>query len=1112
MVLDILISQCRCNMLLIFTRVIISFMLVCGLNVFAAPLQLVAETSSINFERLSVAQGLPHNLIYSILEDSQGFLWFATYGGLSRYDGIRFQTYSFNPEDNTSLSSNSVYTIFEDSRQRIWVGTDGGGLNLLDFSHDNFIRFQNSDDETSLSNNQVRAIAEDSAGNIWVGTAEGLNLFDPISSNFTRYYNTLDVSSLSSGNIFSLLVDSRGRLWVGTAYGLNLYLPLTDNFIRYTPDPSNINSISNGTILALTEDNIGRIWLGSFVEGLDVYQPETNTFSHFHSSAESSTLSDNTVYSIYQDREGIIWVGTANGLNLCDPQTGQFSRIYNEPGDPASLSNNRVRAICQDSSGLIWIGTYGGGVCKLDPKRNAFRFYYNIAGDSQSLSNNLVFTLLEDKDGVIWVGTDGGGLNKLQPDGTFQHYYFQTENLFQTNINSIRALYQDTSGTIWIGTLAGLVKFDPVSGGFKHYTLGETFGNSVRTIYEDHSGRLWVGTFTNGLAQFYPDTGQFSFYSHDPENVYSLSNNTVYSILEDNLNNLWVATGDGLNLFESESGSFTHFYHIPNNATSLPNNHIFSLYADQYQSLWIATNGGGLSRLNLATMQFENFTQDNGLSSNIIYSLIGDDSGYIWLSTNKGISRFAPSDIESLNFDPYSGIKDSMFNWGACAIDNTGRIYFGGDYGFVVITPPLSVHNEYLAPVHITDISVNDIPYLFSGSVGDNEKLALDYTQRSLTIRFAVLDYTSPSDNKYRYMLEGFDKGWYFTDSSHPFATYTNLNPGKYVFRVFGANNSGVWTPISTDFTFEIAHPFWQTWWFLTVMILSFFTITYFGYRLRLKTLSDQRKRLEVKVHERTLELEQQFVKEKKLRDELEKEIKRRVEYTRSLVHELKTPLTPMVSASDTLANGLVNPPWHNLAEQLRQGAISLNNRIDELLDLAKGEIGILTIDPTLTDVQELLQNIIAFVSTHAKKQKHNLSLEISGDIPKVYLDRERIRQVLLNLLNNSFKFTPDGGDIWLRARKDNDWLLIMVEDNGAGFTPEQQKRLFEPYHRHTYDRERLSGLGLGLALSKILVELHGGSIMVKSTRHKGSCVSFRVPLNASKIDDWSEKSENFDN
>ncbi|MEL7562837.1 two-component regulator propeller domain-containing protein [Dehalogenimonas sp. 4OHTPN] len=1071
-------------------------MLIFGINS-VTPYRISAQSDNLYFKQLSVDEGLPHNLVYSVIQDDFGFLWFGTYGGLSRYDGIKFRTYDHNPTNDASLSSNSVYVLFLDSTGRIWVGTDGGGLNLFDPQSDGFKRFQSSSDHTSISNNQIRAIAEDKNGNIWIGTAEGLNRLDPKLGTFQRYYNTNDLGAISSNNIYSLLVDSDHDLWIGTSNGLNRYLPDSDSFVRYIHDPLKDYSISDGPVVSLYEDDSGKLWIGSFIGGLDLHNPDTNTFKHFRSGQSEHSLSDNTVYAICQDELGMMWIGTANGLNHLDPFTEQFTTYKNRPGDAASLSNNRIRAICQDNSGILWIGTYGGGICKLDLKRSAFTLYYNVAGDTDSLNNNLVFALLEDGPGSIWIGTDGGGLNLLAPDKTIEHFLFKAENLFQTNINSIRALsYQSSSDVLWIGTLAGLIKFNPATGCYKHYPLGGLLGNSVRTIFEDSSGRIWLGTFTGGLALFDPSKESFTFYSHKPENTDSISNNTVYSIVEGDNGTLWVATGDGLNRFDPMSGIFRSYKYQKDIANGLANNHIFDLYKSSEGYLYLATNGGGLSIFDPVTQRFETYTTDDGLASNIVYSVIGDDRSKLWLATNRGLTRYVPDTRQFINFTPYAGLKESVFNWGACTKDSEGKMYFGGDNGFVIIDPDLLETNSHAPPVHITDVIVNDATRHFSSLVADYSTINLKHTENSVSINFAALDYTDPAKNTYRYILEGFNNTWHFTDYSQPFATYTNLDPGTYVFKVWGSNNDGVWNEISTDLTINIAYPFWQTWWFSLLTGCVVLGIIYSGYRLRLKALSDQRNRLEAKVTERTHELEQQYEKERALHEELEREIKRRIQFTRALVHELKTPLTPMVSASDALANGLQAPLWHNLAEQLRQGAVSLNHRIDELLDLAKGEIGILTITPEPTDIKELLEDITAFMFVQAQKQHHSLSLELTEPIPQISLDRERIWQVILNLLNNAFKFTPDGGEIRLHAEVKGNMLVVAVDDNGSGFTSEQQKRLFEPYHQNTYDRERLSGLGIGLALSKILVELHGGTIEVHSIRNKGSRVWFNLPIN----------------
>jgi DNA-binding NtrC family response regulator/ligand-binding sensor domain-containing protein len=838
---------------------------------------------------------LSHNFVYSIYEspDETGTLWIGTFGGgLNKFDRNKeqFTRYQADPNNPYSLSNNEVRSICEDQSGRLWIGTFGGGLNKLipssgsgQASSDNerssstFIAYQHDyNNPKSLSSNLVNAVFEDNSGVLWIGTqGGGLNKLvvshAPSRSSgqdlselevggvdleivqFIRYqHNPNDPNSLSDNVVNSLYEDSHGILWIGTNGGLNIFDREKDEFIHYRADPNDPHSLSDNSVLSICESPAS--WSGTRIlwiatkAGVDIFDRKDEKFIHCqHKPDDPSSLSNNWVFSLYKDRSGLLWIGTNGGLSQFDPRKDKFIHYHRDPEKPNSLSHNYVRAFWEASTdlGLLWIGT-DGGVNLFDQEQERFIQYNAVPQDAHSLSHNWVRAICEDSSGILWIGTFGGGLNKFVPRGTkraapnFIHYRHDPENPKSLSDDQVLSIYQDRSGTLWVGTDTG----------------------GLNELVQSASGSDGEGSTTT-----------FIRYQHDPNDPNSLSHNSIKTIFEDSKDVLWIGTiGGGLNRLvapaPSSSGSdknefsptFIRYQHDSENPNSLSSNYVLAILETRYDGkrvLWIGTGGGGLNKFDPENKTYTHYRKKDGLPNEVIYGILEDNQGSLWLSTNRGLSKFDPQSETFKNYDFDDGLQSNEFNGGAYYKSKSGQMHFGGINGFNVFNPENIKDNPYIPPIVITDFQV------FNESVGINgdtplrkhitetEEIILSYRDNVFSFEFAALDYANPQKNRYKYMMEGFDEDW-INPGARRFATYTNLDPGDYTFHVKGSNSDAVWNEKGTSIRIVITPPFWQTWWFRTLVILSILLSAYTWYKRRINKLEAKKKELEERVEERT--------------------------------------------------------------------------------------------------------------------------------------------------------------------------------------------------------------------------------------------------------------------
>ncbi len=851
----------------ILVKSFLSLLMLAGIFIFTFPRLANAQSQNIRFKHLTREDGLSQSWAHSIIQDKYGFMWIGTESGLNRYDGHSFRVYKNNYRDQYSISNNCVLALFENSNGDLWVGTRKG-LNLYDRKNDKFIRYPRLSE-------RITSITEDKNKILWVGTDVGLYTLDLKNDSINTYSSPGDlsrnsVSRLVSGEILKIYVDSKNNVWIGSSRGLHLYVRDNNSFINYYHDEKNPNSISSDEIRPILEDNAGRLWMGTSA-GLDLFvnNQEHSTkgrFIHYQNIiGNKNSISNGPVMSLLEDDKHNLWIGIQNGgldvinLKTYNKNTAIFNHFKNDPNKENSLSNNSIYSITQDNQGNIWISTFGKGLNIINPLGDRFIHYKSESGSKNSLSNNQVNTFLEDND-FLWIGTEGGLNLYNKKDDTFKHYVHEPLNKRSIGSNAVWAICKDRRGNLWIGTWGGgLNKFDYKTETFEHFyndpdDTNSISSNNMFSIFEDNKGNLWIGTMGGGLNMFDYKNNRFIRYTESNSHIYT---NYVPSIIETKSGDLWLSNENSFERFNIKTKEFENFTHSDDDSTSLSSNKSISIFEDSNGNLWMGTDAG-LNLFNKATKGFKCYRIEDGLPDNAINSIVEDNHGNLWLSTDKGLSNFInainlPAKPEFRNYGYEDGLQGNEFCPRSSCKGADGKLYFGGPNGFNVFDPDKIVENTYVPPIVITGFSIFNKPEPLGErgikqGLDSTEDIVLSYKQSVFSFDFAALNYISSYKNQFAYKMEGFDKDWNYVGTKYT-ATYTNLDPGKYIFRVKGSNNDGVWNEKGIALPIIITPPYWETIWFRLLLVAVAAGIVFWIYHWRVQARDlEARKRMETAV------------------------------------------------------------------------------------------------------------------------------------------------------------------------------------------------------------------------------------------------------------------------
>ncbi len=1060
----------------------------------------------LRFQHLSVEEGLSQSSALAMALDKEGFLWIGTYDGLNRYDGFEFKIYRTDPDMPGSLSDVNIRALLVDSQGTLWVGTKNGGLNRYDRATDSFtVYMENPDDPKALPGNQVRALFEDAQGQLWVGCYGGLARMDRKTGAFTVYKSVPeDPSSLINGDIRHISQDAGGDLWIGTDGGLSRLNPKTGECARI-----HIDSDENPLVVQATFPENGKIWIGTEASGLLRYDPA--------SGKTESILPDRAVWSIYKDSAGEFWVGTNKGLaRRMDREDGGFEfDIYrHNPLDTRSISNDDALTLLEDNSGILWIGTYADGLNKLNPRVRAFGLYAHKEGDARSLSGGEVSAISEDPEGLLWVGTRNNGLNRINRK-TGEYVYFLNDPDDQDSLsqNEVTCILADSKGRIWVGTADnGLNLLDRETGKFRHFqndpndpeTLSQ---DKIWWIHEGVDGYLWIGTSKAGLNRFDPVTGKCKRFQHDPDNPASISHDRVRHISEGSDGCLWIGTNAGLNRFDRKTETFTHWENDPNDPKSLSNNRVTPIFEDAEGYVWAGTDDG-LNRFDPKTETFFRLTDKDGLANDGIQGLLQDKEGALWMSTFKGISKYDPATGMIRNYSMRDGLQGVEFWMNAYFMSSSGEMFFGGLNGMNAFHPDRVRWNRHAPPVAFTGFRVMNAPYPGEKNVNAAKSVTLSYQDMVFSLSFAALDFSDPVRNRYAYKLEGFDADWILSADGHT-ATYTNLDPGKYVFRVKAANDDGVWNEEGAKLDVIITPPFWMTWWFRTLAGALILGLLFFAYRRRVASIEKQRRLLAGLVEVRTAELKAEVDERRRAQEsavkaklEAEKAAMAKSEFLARMSHEIRTPINVILGMGEVLAETGLSSRQREYVETFKSAGDLLLSVINDVLDFSKIESGRFELERAPFNPRLELAAITKFVAFRANHKGLAFDCEIDPSTPDMLIgDSVRLRQILMNLLGNAVKFTNEGEISLFVADEHKDdpgrqpsepgdhcMLRFVVKDTGIGVSESAQEKIFEYFSQADASTTRkFGGSGLGLAICSKLVELMGGRIWVHSIEGQGS-------------------------
>lgn len=812
------------------------------------------KAQELRFTHINSDNGLSMSVVNTIHQDKKGFIWMGTEDGLNRYDGRIIIVFKNKPGDSLTISDNWITSIVSDDNNNLWIGTKGGGLNLYDYRKNYFKSFTHADSlSNSVTSDWITTLLLDN-DRIWVGTDNGLNLFDIKKQTFK--YIPIG-NKVEERNILSLYKDKSGIIWIGTFNGFFAFNPKSNKAKLYKDvDAFGEPKVKfSERVYAFLEDNENNFWIGTDA-ALIKFDRKFNTFKYYKLNNELNN--NDRIRAIIQDTYGWIWVSTLGaGVNIYDKKSDSFKSFKNQANNNSSISNNNIRCIIEDKAGSVWIGTNGGGANIYHRSNNQFYFFKKESDNPNGL-RHFPMALLEDSRGNLWIGTYEGGVVKKDVE-TNTYQYFPRE--INKNHYSFLSLYETTDGKIWMGSWGGgLNYFDPLTQSFSNPIIAgtketELLDNNILCLLQTDDTTLWAGTL-KGLNKINLNDLKIKKYT----TFEGLSSNAVFCLYYDKATNkLWIGLNNGgINCLNLSDNSIKQFKKQKNNSSnSISNNTVTCIYDDGVGNLWIGTRGG-LNKFDKKTEKFEHYFEKDGLPNEYIYGILGDKNGNLWISTNNGLSKFNPNLKENAfrNYFEIDGIQANEFNQGAFHKGKSGKLYFGGVNGYNAFYPEEIKNNTHVPPIVITSFVKAGKEAVLDTIISEKKYLELSYKDYFFEFEFVALDFVSPSKNMYSYKLEGFDLDW-SQPSTRNYASYTNIGGGDYIFRVKGSNNDGVWNEEGVAIHIKIIPPFYKTNTFIIASILIGILSIILFFRYRTNRIREEKRILELKVQERTLELAQ---------------------------------------------------------------------------------------------------------------------------------------------------------------------------------------------------------------------------------------------------------------
>lgn len=1055
--------------------IVLLFLFIC---VFSNNVYSSNKYGNINFQSITIDDGLSQSLAEYIYQDSLGYIWIGTNDGLNRYNGNEFKVYKNIKNDENTISNNMISSLVEDSDKNLWIGTDGG-LNKMNLNTGEITRYLVSEEDKLYSNTVVDELLIDSKGRLWVCTINGLNLYDSENDNFIKVASDY----LENKGIQDIIEDGEGNIWVSTRDGLFKYNHEKKSVESFYHDENDKNTISENNIFSLHYSN-NELWIGTKTGGLNIMNLKDYSIKKYvHDSNNPKSIPSNLIRDIIRDKDGNIWLATDQGLASFDEKNETFY-TYKKNTDKYSICDDNVINLYQDNLGVIWVGTFGG-VSKFFPN-NDFRVYRNDPTDNNSLSSSSVCGIYEDDEGNVWIGTFNAGVNKVSENEVTRFFndVNESNSLSSNRIKDITGIGNE----IWIATDNGLNKYDKATGRFTVYKKTEdensVINNEIRVLHIDKDGILWIGT--RGGISTLDRQGKFTSYNEvlEKNGVYE---KTVSAIYEDSEGIMWFGLGNdgGLVKYNKETGEVKN-YLSDDNKNSLSFNNVRSISEDSSGNIWIGTQDG-LNKLNKNTEEFTVYLYNDGLSNSFIYGVLVDDYDNIWATTNYGLSMYDQSEDKFVRYYEADGLATNEFNGFSYHKNKNGEIYVGGVNGVTKFNPL-----ELQLKMGTSNVIVDSIKTSGGMEVTLRDNVVLEYDSRELYIKFFIPEYKNMSQMQYAYKLEGMDSEWEFSGAEN-YARYANLPPGKYKMLMAGRNYNGVWSDVSSV-DIKVKNSIFKTPVAYFIYIFILFGIIYFFY--------NQVKILDSLVTQRTQELNNKLHENKKLYKRLIEAEQYKNNYFVNLSHELRTPLNVILSI-EQLIRSLVksgkridNEKMEGYMNTLGGNSKRLLNLINNIIDTSKIDSGSYKLNKEETDIVSLVEDTALSMVELARSKGIELIVDPEIEELTISCDKLDIERCIVNLIGNAIKFTESEGTITVAVDELEDKVRISVKDTGVGIDEKYHKSIFDRFGQ-VYDvsSEDFGGSGLGLTLTRNLINLHGGEIKVFSKVGEGSEFIILLPI-----------------
>jgi signal transduction histidine kinase/ligand-binding sensor domain-containing protein/CheY-like chemotaxis protein/AraC-like DNA-binding protein len=1050
----------------------------------------------------STEKDISNSLINKIYQDKKGFIWIATEDGLNKYDGTKFTIYKNISKDNTSLKNNYVKTMYEDTQGRFWIACINGLL-LYNRAKDSFKEIEAFRGSQTI-HPQVTSIIESKYGDIWMTTSgEGLVSIKRGSDKCTAETNIS--KNLCSSFLTYVFEDSKHQLWVASENkGLNVYNPFTKK-TRWFGAPG---AITNNNVSCLCEDKKGNIFIGTLSGGLNLYNPKTGRISAIPYKSLSTKL---RIKSLLINSRGELLIGTdGQGLKIYN-YSKNVIEDYEISTTLFDFSQAKVHSILEDKAGNLWTGLFQKGVYFIPSNSNKFNYFGYRSLKQNNIGSSCVMSIFKDKNSTIWVGTDNDGLYGISDNGKKATHYTQTNNIASVS-NTIMSIFEDSNKTLWLGSyINGLEQFNRATNTCL-YTK-DLFPNEkdvpndrVSCISEDRNKNLWIGTYGYGIYSLNLKTNKLT---HHPSKVDDkdlrinrVPSNWVNCVIADSEGLIWIGTYKGVCCYNPVKKTYVTYSSDKN---LLPGDVVFTLLEDSFHKIWIGTTEG-LACFDKKTKAFTHYTINDGLPSNVICSMFEDEKKNLWLSTHYGISKFVPSQKKFINYYSFDGLQSNEFYRGAGFQSADGQIFFGGIKGITHFYPKEIVDRITRLTVFITDLYIFEKPVregdksgsndIISKAVIDEDKFILSYKDNAFSFELSVLDYSNPERIVYEYQMEGLNKDWISTRPGMNRASFTNLSPGTYKFRFRARNNDNI--SETKEVTIVITPPWYQSWWAKIIYALLICQLIY-GIIVYIKSRFRHRQEIMKREHA-------EQINEAKL------------QFFINISHEIRTPMTLIINPLEKLMTENKDTEVQKTYLMIYRNAQRILRLINQLMDIRKLDKGQMHLKFRETDIVGFIDDLMTTFEYQAQRKNIQFSFDHKDEALKAWIDLNNFDKILLNILSNAFKYTPENGEIKVELSTGKDesargplrkYFEIVISDNGIGINRDQIEKIFERFYQINNDLTNSNfGTGIGLHLSRSLVELHHGTIKAENREEgPGSRFIVRLPLGCDHL-----KADEFEN